>query len=114
MTEEERLLRLEMNNENTSKILEELKEELKKQTEILSRSMLLTHQINELTVSFNKVESSLDILKTSLMKYDVANQKVIDLSERVAKLEDNQKKAIFAVVSSLGAGAIFLLDLYLK
>lgn len=114
MTEEERLLRLEMNNENTSKILEELKEELKKQTEILSRSMLLTHQINELTVSFNKVESSLDILKTSLIKYDVANQKVIDLSERVAKLEDNQKKAIFAVVSSLGAGAIFLLDLYLK
>ena len=114
MTEEERLLRLEMNNENTSKILEELKEELKKQTEILSRSMLLTHQINELTVSFNKVESSLDILKTSLTKYDVANQKVIDLSERVAKLEDNQKKAIFAVVSSLGAGAIFLLDLYLK
>ena len=114
MTEEERLLRLEMNNENTSKILEELKEELKKQTEILSRSMLLTHQINELTVSFNKVENSLDILKASLMKYDVANQKVIDLSERVAKLEDNQKKAIFAVVSSLGAGAIFLLDLYLK
>lgn len=114
MTEEERLLRLEMNNENTSKILEELKEELKKQTEILSRSMLLTHQINELTVSFNKVENGLDVLKTSLMKYDVANQKVIDLSERVAKLEDNQKKAIFAIVSSLGAGAIFLLDLYLK
>ena len=114
MTEEERLLRLEMNNENTSKILEELKEELKKQTEILSRSMLLTHQINELTVSFNKVENDLDVLKTSLMKYDVANQKVIDLSERVAKLEDNQKKAIFAIVSSLGAGAIFLLDLYLK
>lgn len=114
MTEEERLLRLEMNNETTSKILEELKEELKKQTEILSRSMLLTHQINELTISFNKVESGLDTLKTSLMKYDVANQKVIDLSERVAKLEDNQKKAIFAVVSSLGAGAIFLLDLYLK
>ena len=114
MTEEERLLRLEMNNENTSKILEELKEELKKQTEILSRSMLLTHQINELTVNFNKVESSLDILKTSLMKYDITNQKVIDLSERIAKLEDNQKKAIFAVVSSLGAGAIFLLDLYLK
>ena len=114
MTEEERLLRLEMNNETTSKILEGLKEELKKQTEILSRSMLLTHQINELTVSSNKAESSLDILKTSLMKYDVANQKVIDLSERIAKLEDNQKKAIFAVVSSLGAGAIFLLDLYLK
>ena len=114
MTEEERLLRLELNNENTSKILEELKEELKKQTEILSRSMLLTHQINELTVSFNKVENDLDVLKTSLMKYDVANQKVIDLSERVAKLEDNQKKAIFAIVSSLGAGAIFLLDLYLK
>jgi len=114
MTEEERLLRLEMTNENTSKILEELKEELKKQTEILSKSILLTHQINELTVSFNKVENGLDLLKNTLSKYDVANQKLVDITDRVEKLEENQKKAVFALISALGAGALFLLDVFLK
>jgi len=111
---EERLLRLEMNSETTSKILEELKEELKKQTEILSRSILLTHQINELTVGFNKIENGLEVLKTSLTKYDLANQRVIDLNDRIEKLEDNQKKALLALVSTLGAGALFLLEVFLK